>query len=898
MEKPQYLSRKFLELLFTFTLVVFGAGCAGRAPAPNTTLPPSSGPGGESAIITFAAAEYQQQLFEALMETFHEQNPDISVQFVDINQFYPSGDEGWNQFTYFRNIAQAADTVLLQSPFFMDMSRYFRDLQPLYETDTSFQPDDFWPGILTSCEDTNGNVVGLPLTASLSGIFYDEAAFDAAGLPYPQPGWTWDDFQNAVVALSDKSGRQVKYGFYDMPDLGTSILAPTIGDHFRTHGGEVDPTDLLNEVKWYIELARTEKLSGVKDGEDLINAWNDRWQLFEDVARRPGMWIDSLISSVPTTEMYNSSSPFYGMAIDRYGFAPYPVSADASATQASQNQVECAAVSAGSTNPRAAWRWLRFLSQHWIVMDQTSATEISRAPARQSVAESNGYWDLIPAKAVPTIRYILEHGSYDFSYFDQFGEINIALAKSISENADFVQILQDALAIRPAILPTPQIDNSPIVVATPRAPLPEGVVAVKYYISSYTSNELNTLNTLVEQFNQRSPSARVSLVTDFQGDPGGDWIGYLASNFDCFTTNTPYWENFNATSVLNLNSLLSNEPASFTTDFVPEMMNKFSREGILYALPASSQVQMIAYNADLLARRGLPLPANDWTFDDFVELASAVASTSDSDPSYGFLYSPYNEDEFLALGRGVRWIDFKPNPPQVDLTGPDMLEYLNWISKAQQERLIFNQENNWEKMDSIISSGQLAFWIATMGEQSIWFTGSGKESPYKIGMAPIPQVSGNNPMVSWSNDRGHFISADSPDPRACWDWIKFLSEQSSLFAGVPARRSIVESPAWEASIGKENAKAYRVALANLKPIESMDVSLDTMKILWPLNTWKTQAVQAALEGQDIQPFVTAQQQKVETYLPCVSTLDMSKPVDQLSEEILSCLKQADPEGNW
>ena len=26
-------------------------------------------------------------------------------------------------------------------------------------------------------------------------IYYDKAKFDEAGLAYPEPGWTWDDFR-------------------------------------------------------------------------------------------------------------------------------------------------------------------------------------------------------------------------------------------------------------------------------------------------------------------------------------------------------------------------------------------------------------------------------------------------------------------------------------------------------------------------------------------------------------------------------------------------------------------------------------------------------------------------------------------------------------------------------
>lgn len=893
MKKTQYASWRFAIYLLTAALVLVSAGCSGRTISGATPTLASPGAGSEEAIITFASWEYQRQFYESLMATFHEQNPDITVQFVDIAQFYPT-DVDWTQFNYLRSLAQAADTVMLSGPFDIDMSRYFRNLQPLYESDPSFQPDDFWPGILTSCEDTYGNMVGLPMNASVNGIFYDEATFDTAGVPYPKPGWTWDDFQKTVIALADKSGSQVKYGFYDSLDLGVSILAPVIIDHLLSHGGEVDATGLLNEVQWYIDLAQAEMLSGVKPNEEDENYWDERWGLLEDEARRPAMWVESLTSSAPSSEIETydpGGNPFFGMAIDRFGFAPFPVSSDGASTQTSRSWVECAAVSAGSTNPRAAWAWLNFLSRQWLVMDRTIGYEIGRAPARQSVAESNGYWDLLPTKASPAVRYALEHGSYNFAYIDRFGEIHVALAKSIYENADFVQVLETAIAERPPAIPTPTVDNAPIVVATPLAPLPEGVTVIKYYNVSYSPSEFDAMKALVEQYNQRSPDTQVRLFADFQGRPDENWTSSMANNFDCFTANAPYWREFDATLVLDLNSLLSNEPASFSSDFLPEMMDKFRQEGKLYALPASSQMQMMVYNADLLARRGLPIPANDWTFDDFIEMATLVASTSDADPSYGYLYSPY--DVFITLGKGVKWVDYESNPPQVYLDSREMLEHLKWISDLQQGRVLFNQDNNWEKFDTIMSSGQLAFWIAMMGEKYMWAYNSGQENTYKIGMAPLPRISGDNPMISWSIDRGHYISAQAQDARACWDWIKFLSEQPDLFSGVPARRSLVESPAWEAFIGVEDAAAYRAAIENLEPTEMIDIEMQ--QVLWPLSEWRNQAIRAALDGQDLQPFLIALQQKAETFLACALSLDTSKPYGEINEGILNCLKQADPE---
>ncbi|HSF81213.1 MAG TPA: extracellular solute-binding protein [Anaerolineales bacterium] len=895
MKKSKYSTWTYISFFLVGALVLAIAGCSGRVPS-AATLPPS-GAGGEGAIITFAAPEYQRQLFEPLMEAFHEQNPAITVQFVDLFQFFSPAEE-YNPQNPFRKLAQAADTFLIQAPFTwnksMDLSLYFRNLQPLYESDPSFQPDDFWPGILNSCADTYGNTVGLPLTASVNGIFYDEAAFEAVGVPYPKPGWTWDDFQKAIAALADKRGSEIKYGFYDQPELSMSILAPLVSHHLQVHSGEVDAAVLLNEAKWYIDLAKAEVLFGIQTEEDLTyEVYDKMMMLFQDDALRPAMWVDTLISWVPTIEAISDpNNPFSGMSIDRFGFAPYPLSADGSSAQTSQSLVECAAISAGSTNPRAAWAWLDFLSRNWIVMDKTHVYELGRIPTRKSVAEAAGYWNLLPAKAEPAVRYTLEHGTYGFAYPDLFAEIRLALGKTISENADFALVLEAAIAARPETTPSPS-DEAPIVVATPRAPLPEGVTVIEYYYNAYDPKEFTALQALVEQFNQREPSIQVSLLIDFTGNWEEHWSTTMANNFDCFTADAPYWEEFDAESVLNLNSLINNEPATFVSDFSPQMMDKFRHEGNQYALPASSQLQMLAYNADLLARRGLSAPPNDWTFDDFIDLATAAASTSDIDPSYGYLYDP--NQEFIFLGRGLKWLDTQSTPPQVYLDTPEMLQHLRWLSRLKQDGVFIDQRTDWEKVNTIMFSGQLAFWPARMGEKAWWFQGSGQEPAFKIGIAPMPQLSRGNPLISDSIDRGHYISTQSQDPRACWEWIKFISEQPNLFAGLPARQSIVESPAWEAGIGRADAAAYRAAFANYKPAEVAD--MDMLNVLWPVIGWRDQAIWAALEGQELQPVLIAQQQKAEAYLACTIALDTSVPNEQLSEDILACQQQAEPEGN-
>jgi ABC-type glycerol-3-phosphate transport system substrate-binding protein len=188
--------------------------------------------------------------------------------------------------------------------------------------------------------------------------------------------------------------------------------------------------------------------------------------------------------------------------------------------------------------------------------------------------------------------------------------------------------------------------------------------------------------------------------------------------------------------------------------------------------------------------------------------------------------------------------------------------------------------------------------MATMGEQRMWFQGVPQEKEIKVGMAPLPRIEGGNPIQTWSNDRGHYISAQSEDPQACWSWIKLMSEQPTLFSGIPARRSVAESPEWELSVGKEDAAAYRAAQEAFRPVEMPAVEMEMQQLLWPLSNWRYQVVMAAFEGKDVQPVIIAQQQKAEDYLACALPIDTSQTMELVQQEIINCLRQVDPEGNW
>jgi ABC-type glycerol-3-phosphate transport system substrate-binding protein len=880
------------ELLVLSVLIVSAACSKGTPDSSQPTPPPTTANQGGledegEVTITFATDEYQSGLYEPLMEEFNQQNPDITVQFVTLPQ--PEPGEPFEITDWNRMLASAADTTLTYGSYNVGSGgvTYFRDLGPLIDMDAAFDPDDFWPGALDACGDNEGRLLGVPFMIYINGIFYDEAAFEAASVPLPAPGWTWDDFAKSTAALAQQKGDAIRYGYAE-PGY-SSILIPLVGEYLDRTGGEVDPQALQAELKWYFDLVESQAVSPMHSIEDQQD-WQDWADLFTSDAR-PAMWPGSISEPVPGANMvFDANDPFSGMAIRDFGFAPFPVSKDQARSGTSPANVTCGSISAGSQHPRAAWSWLSFLSRQWLVRDRNAAWEITQMPSRQSVADEVDFWNILPEKAVPGVRFALEHAWFGSLYSQTFYAVNTALAEAVNGNSDFAAAFEKAQAELTAT-PEPTPDTAEIVVATPPAPPPSDATVINYFYDGINYPNAPDFKALVEAFNNSHPDLFVKVSGDFSIQPdNNDWFGTMAEKYDCFSWYSISGEQ-NTQSLLSLNSFLEAEGPAFNQDFSPELLDQYRIEGELLGLPTFSQPQIMAYNVDLLEKHGLEPPSNDWTFDDFIQLATAVSSTSAGDQSYGFMTSEW--DTLLLTGRGIQLYDLSADTAKIDT--PEMLNALIWLNELNESGVLLVQGQNWEEINQAMTDGRIAFWMTQAGQPDYYFNPY-EEPPYKIGAAPMPAIQDAGFGINWAMTRGNFISRNAQNPQGCWTWFKFLSEQPNAFPGVPARLSVADSPAWKAQVGEQNAQVYRIALARATPASEMPNPDQTV---WPLYTWRSQVVSAVLKGEDPNQALADSQDKAETYLTCIEPVETAGMSDEeVQQEVMNCARQADPQGQW
>jgi ABC-type glycerol-3-phosphate transport system substrate-binding protein len=769
------------------------------------------------------------------------------------------------------------------------MASYFLDLQPLIDADSAFDSSDFWSGALSACEDPQGRILGLPTSVFYRGIFYDKAAFDAAGLAYPQPGWTWEDFRHAATVLAQED----RFGYADRSVL--SILQPLIGRHLDLHDGQIEAEALAAELEWYVNMAQEDLLLGIQGTSD--EWWNG---LFK-TDNPPAMWYGSFFEYVlgvggdpqatDLLEYLNTAS---------YGIAPFPVAADGSNVNTTPVSAQCVMVSAGTLHPQEAWKWISFLTEHWLVAYQSEISEQMIFPARQSVAESVGFWDNYPEEAQTAIQYGLEHAWFLGRYFD----VEDAILEAVGDAANGrVANLQSPLAeVEAELAASPQIvpDNPNIVVATPQPAqdVAFGVDVIDFYYDGYLPQDESIYESLVRQFN--SDHEDEIIVQADNSYPNDESLGYYSAfskNYDCYVLQLDPEGAALSGEVLDLTALMEAEPADFQQDFDQAFLDASHYEGGLPVLPLSVKPPLMVYNADLLAENGLEPPALDWTFDDFLEMATTVASISGTEKTYGFLPDSHTVStiEMFYAGHGLQWQDTSGVYPAVYLNTPEMVDTLLWVEDLYQSGVLYRgdpDEDWWLSISGAVTSGRVGFWTAPAGEERKEFFGFSKPS-FQVGIAPLPRISYPNGPVASNYERGLYISASSQSPEACWELGKYLSEQAAKLDGVPARNSAAESAAWEAEVGAENVEIYRQALANTLAAGQRQRNSG---YLWsPVRYWWGQAEQNISDGNDPAQELAAAQQKADAYLECMAAVDISNIIrSEAATETRACAKQVDP----
>jgi multiple sugar transport system substrate-binding protein len=359
----------------------------------------------EPVMISFAYDDLEAGPYEALVTKFSEIYPHITI---ERSADYDEAD------------------VFLVSPFNLDdllEENAILNLASLVQDDESFDLADYYPGAVGSFI-SDDKVWAIPDGVTVMVLYYNQDLFDRYGVPYPQPGWTWNDFLDAARAIREPTDGVFGYGDVDEyfhPFMFVYLRGGRITDSmYNPTRMTYDEPQTIAAMEWYAALAHDYNVAPRNDQFFELGG-NVQTGVY---AERIGMWIDWIHVRGGSTHIDHDWPALWEM---RWGMVPLPQYEDAFVPMITDGY----AIASDTAHPDECWQWISFLSAQ-------AQLPSNMFPARKSLAESDEYKALVGSDLVDVAQVALQDSQslspalFEFIDFDIYGRAINSIHSGVS----------------------------------------------------------------------------------------------------------------------------------------------------------------------------------------------------------------------------------------------------------------------------------------------------------------------------------------------------------------------------------------------------------------------------------------------------------------------------------
>ncbi|MCL4264546.1 MAG: sugar ABC transporter substrate-binding protein [Anaerolineae bacterium] len=365
------------KIVFVFLLMFLFTACRGQSDKGAVTF------------LVFGDPE-EYAAYEELVAAFEADHPEIDIQLGHI----PSQGEYRQRLATDFSGGQPPDVMLINYRRFGSFASQggLEPLGPYLEKSEIIQAADFYEQTIDAFQ-LDGQLWCIPQNISSLVVYFNQDLFDAAGVPYPAPGWTRDDFLVAARALTqDLDGDSVidQYGASIEPTIFR--LAPFVWQN----GGDIvdsraqptrltlDSPEAITAFQWLVDLRLKEGVTPdavAESSEDSETRFlNGRLAMIFDSRR--------------ATPLFRTITSF------TWDIAPLPRGERESGILHS----DAYCMAALTEDKEAAWTFIEFANS---ATGQTIIAQSGRTvPSLRAVAESDAFLD--PTKAPASSHIFLD----------------------------------------------------------------------------------------------------------------------------------------------------------------------------------------------------------------------------------------------------------------------------------------------------------------------------------------------------------------------------------------------------------------------------------------------------------------------------------------------------------
>lgn len=294
--------------------------------------------------------------------------------------------------------------------------------------------------------------------------------------------------------------------------------------------------------------------------------------------------------------------------------------------------------------------------------------------------------------------------------------------------------------------------------------------------------------------------------------------------------------------------------AGDVADYYPGVIQTAYQGDTLYGLPWIAQPVVVYFNKDMFDAAGVEYPTADWTWDDFLEKATALTQDTDGDGNidqWGTIANGWPPPQMFIWQAGGEVISEDMATSPIDspeaVAGLDF--YRSWIynpEMAPSPDIIAEQG-----FDALYSSGKVG----------MFFGGASDDKDYKVqgftpGVVPVPKnpTTGSNLTFAWTAST--VINAATAHPEEACDALLAITDGITSWKVVSPRISQATVEHLVASVPEKeaNAQAFLDAAQNMSAFRIIPKYAEWEGLLWseylgPLLNNETDLTAAELAAQ-------------------------------------------------
>lgn len=304
-----------------------------------------------------------------------------------------------------------------------------------------------------------------------------------------------------------------------------------------------------------------------------------------------------------------------------------------------------------------------------------------------------------------------------------------------------------------------------------------------------TDQMLKIQQDIAKQFEQKNPGVKVQVEAYADGFDQKLVAAFGAKN----PPDVMYmWDfpTYNA-SLEPLDEYVKKDPSVAIDDFYQGLLNYNRFDGKLFGLPAGFSTRVVFYNKKLFNEANVPLPTDDWTWEDF-KLAAKQLTVRDK-KQYGFAVrsepDTYDLQQFV-WSNGSSFISPDGKTIEGYMNSKQTAEALQIFSDLTKDKsALLVGGKNQQSGNDLFKAGKLAMY-----DNGVWSLESYKKANVDFGTVVMPQFPGK-PGKGVIATSSVSIAKDSKNKELAWEFLKFFVSSDAIkmrTSDLPVRISVVQ----------------------------------------------------------------------------------------------------------